>query len=162
MLHFVARHGDEETFRLIFKRSKDYNINALNSETHALIHILIDTNKECLMKELVDSGAAVNTPGSARSALYYAIMKNNPSLVRYFLDHQADVNTLSVEKNTPLRYAVSIGNKEVVKMLLDAGADVNIQENVKKITPLHEACANFLSREALLSGSTLDYEEKNI
>lgn len=161
LLHFVARHGDEETFKMLPSRSKSFNINALNPDQHALIHILLDTNKEILLKNLINSGANVNTPGSPGSVLHYAVMKNNPPLVRYLLEHQADVNTLTVAGRTPLHYAVCIGNIEVVKMLLEAGADVNSRTFHNHIAPLHEACGGSLNREALLSESALDYKEKS-
>ncbi|XP_033213964.1 serine/threonine-protein phosphatase 6 regulatory ankyrin repeat subunit A-like [Belonocnema kinseyi] len=161
LLHFVARHGDEDTFKMLPSRSKSFDINALNPDQHALIHILLDTNKETLLKKLIKSGASVNTPGSPGSILHYAVMKNNPSLVRYLLEHQADVNALTVAGRTPLHYAACIGNIEVVKMLLEAGADVNSRKCRNNITPLHEACGGSLKREALLSGSVLDYKEKS-
>ncbi|KAJ3376336.1 hypothetical protein HDU84_000354 [Entophlyctis sp. JEL0112] len=63
------------------------------------------------------------------------------AVVKWLVDHGANVNAENVNKATPLHIASQNGHLEVVKWLVDHGANVNA-ENVQKATLLHIASQN--------------------
>ncbi|KAJ3335115.1 hypothetical protein HDU83_000620, partial [Entophlyctis luteolus] len=94
-----------------------------------------------------------SSPGSANNTslerqdslkqtpLYIASKHGQFEVVKWLVDHGANVNTENVNKWAPLHIASSIGHLEVVKWLVDHGANVNAEE-VTKATPLHIASQN--------------------
>ena len=59
------------------------------------------------------------------TALYYASLNGNESIVRELLAQGADVNMMDSQSNTPLRVASYLGQLAVVRLLRDApGADL--------------------------------------
>ena len=58
------------------------------------------------------------------SALFCAVRRNHPDVVKVLIDAGADIETRDEDSLTPLVYAGEKGNLLMVKMLLEAGADV--------------------------------------
>ena len=70
--------------------------------------------------------------GSGWTALYCASEGRNPedgSVVRFLLEHGADVNGQDLDGWTPLHVASISGALEVVRLLLEHGADVEAKKN---------------------------------
>ncbi|ORX85834.1 ankyrin, partial [Anaeromyces robustus] len=59
----------------------------------------------------------------------------NEDLVKYLIEHGADINKENRGGETPLFLACRSGNKNLVKYLIDLGADIN-KENEEGETPL--------------------------
>ncbi|GHT38146.1 hypothetical protein FACS189427_12040 [Planctomycetales bacterium] len=63
-------------------------------------------------------------------------------VVKYLVEHGADVNVKSQYCQTPLHIAAVFGNLKVVKYLIEYGADVNVKDTYWYLTPLHAAVNN--------------------
>ena len=110
ILHFAASEGHLETARLLLERGAD--INSQNKEgLTPLQQASRDTRRGYL--GIVD-------------------------IVRFLLDHGANVDARDNCGNTALHFAVSEGLLETAHLLLKQGADVNSQNNVG-LTPLQRA-----------------------
>jgi len=70
--------------------------------------------------------------------LHYAIMKDQPVIVRTLLKETVFVNAKNTNGDTPLHLACEIGNPVVVTSLLKKGAAINMN-GFEKRTPLHNA-----------------------
>ena len=92
------------------------------------------------VKRLVKLGTDPNEADAYDyTALHYASIFGNPSIVKFLLEKGAKINERTHDtKSTPLHYAAANGMTEAVKVLIDAGADVNAKNN-KWFTPLVNA-----------------------
>lgn len=78
-----------------------------------------------------------------RTPLSIAAEKGYESIVKYLIEHGADVNKVGMSNGpTPLFMALYNGNENIVKYLVEHGADVN--KECKGGFPLHLAAANGL------------------
>jgi ankyrin repeat protein len=79
------------------------------------------------VKTLVEKGADVNVREyvEARSALYLAVEAGDIEIVRFLLDHGADVMARQEDGDTALHAAVRGGNKDMVSLLLEMGVNIN-------------------------------------
>ncbi len=92
-------------------------------------------------KRILESGVDVNSVDKDKygnTALHYAAYKNKTEIVKLLLSKGANVNAVSINKETPLHLACFYGNKEVIELLLAAGANVNAVR-IDGWTPLHVA-----------------------
>ncbi|MGA1197817.1 MAG: ankyrin repeat domain-containing protein [Candidatus Latescibacterota bacterium] len=80
------------------------------------------------------SGANVNTTIHQGTALWWAVEKNHPAIVRLLLDAQPDIEKDRYDV-TPLLEAVRLGHQDILDMLLKAKANPNAQDTFDK-TPL--------------------------
>ena len=65
----------------------------------------------------------------------------NMQIIRYLVEHGADINKINKYGEVPLTYACRNGNILLVKCLVEHGADINKENNESK-TPLFKACSN--------------------
>jgi len=88
---------------------------------------------------------------AGQTLLHYAARRNNLNMVKYLVEHEADVNMIDDNEATPLRYSVCKSNSDILKYLVEAGANVNVADNCK-LTPLHLAamCGNYESVKYLI------------
>lgn len=91
----------------------------------------IAMNSVCL-NELDEEGKAL---------LHYAVDNELSDLVVLFLEHGADVNGLTRDRNTPLHVASLNGHFSIMRVLLKAGALVNAKDDRGR-TPFHLAAIN--------------------
>ncbi|KAL6636217.1 ankyrin repeat-containing domain protein [Neocallimastix sp. 'constans'] len=64
-------------------------------------------------------------------------------LVKYLIEHGADINKEGINGETPFFYACSSGNENLVKYLIEKkGADINKENRSKGETPLFNACSS--------------------
>jgi hypothetical protein len=84
---------------------------------------------ESYVEDLISQGADPNSSDSAgASALLAASANGRTDVVRYLLDHGANVNAHGIGKaldRTALIGAASAGKLETIRLLVDRGADVN-------------------------------------
>ena len=105
-----AAYGDESGYKTDEKYQEDYEI------TKILINAGININ--------------VKSKRAERSALNISTMYNDLRCVKLFLDHGADIHSISNGMRydngyTPLHWAVENHNLEMIQLLLDYGADPN-------------------------------------
>merc|ERR1712059_25411 len=88
--------------------------------------------------------------GACCTPLHYAILKDNPDLIKLLISKKCDVNLADeLNGNTPLYIATTLDKVDIVKQLITAGADVNIADWDDK-TPLHFAASSGFGEIALL------------
>lgn len=90
-----------------------------------------------------------NTNLNNKTALYWAIIRNNTEIVRLLIEKGADVNEkdmfgmLDMHNDTPLQHAAGEGNIAIVRLLLASGANINPRYGFPlDITPIHKAAQN--------------------
>ena len=82
-----------------------------------------------MVKTLVEKNKAdINKSGW--NPLMYACSKGQLEVVKYLVQHGAEVNTTSPNGSTPLMMAAMSGNEYVVKYLLDQGADLKLRNSL--------------------------------
>ncbi len=135
---------DVEIVKLLIDSGADVNAQDRYNNT-PLIQAVRGGSKE-IISLLIEKGAAVNVPN--KSILIEAISAfENLEIVKFLLDHGADVNGVSMvtnssisPKSTPLMVAAERGYLDTVKLLLANKADVNIR-NERGYTALKMARA---------------------
>lgn len=90
--------------------------------------------------EIVKNGANPDFQNSndGRSAMYWAVMCANPGLINALLDHGANPDLQTWERNgalTPLHAAVNNGRYDEAKILVERGANLSIRD-AEGLTPL--------------------------
>ncbi|KXT07429.1 hypothetical protein AC578_545 [Pseudocercospora eumusae] len=75
---------------------------------------------------LVANGAEVNACSQrcASSPLHQAIRRNNTAIVRFLLEHGADINLENAYRATPVMYACKYSGPELLKLLLQYKPDL--------------------------------------
>ncbi|KAE9401288.1 ankyrin [Gymnopus androsaceus JB14] len=70
-----------------------------------------------------------------RTPVHWAASSGSLEIVRYLIDHKAEVDKVDGSGWSALHIAASAGHDDVVEELVGSGADVN-RRNSKGITPL--------------------------
>jgi len=65
------------------------------------------------------------------SETFHACCIGNETVVKYLVDHGAEINIVNNLGETPLLYACSndTGNLNLVKYLIEHGTDINVADN---------------------------------
>ena len=94
---------------------------------------IVKTGAVDLIRILVAQGANVNyAEADGKTAIWYAVEKNNMEQIKLLLELGADVNNKC--KECPLLiHAIHNKNIEIVKLLLDHGADYMVKDGKKNI-----------------------------
>ncbi|MBI3395869.1 MAG: ankyrin repeat domain-containing protein, partial [Spirochaetia bacterium] len=124
-----------------------------------------------MVRLLVESGIAVDDPdahdawGSKHETpLMKAAAFGKIDVIRYLIEHGADVDARDTEGSTPVMYAAATGEREALRLLLDHGADIG-KTNDLNWNALMQACfrGRYDAAELLLErGSptdTIDFEK---
>jgi ankyrin repeat protein len=148
-----------ETDTISYQNYPYYQFTDPGNNTLLIASILYDTDKKYkLTKELIDAGVNVNMKDKhGATALYAAIFKSNPSLVKLLLKKGANVNQViynpfhnrNNNNESPLLFLLTgiqeepelLSNKHnevvsILKLLLRAGADVSIQTTTEQMTAM--------------------------
>lgn len=112
------------------------------------------------VKELVEDDPDIvffedaSHPGTRATALAFAAINNRTDVVKYLLDHKANVNAKDADNQTPLMGAADYNHKEMVELLLSRGADINIVDTNSALDkdPVH-------GRTALHGAAFLGFKE---
>ena len=70
--------------------------------------------------------------------LHWASLRGHLEVVRYLLEHGANVKAQDKDGSMPLHWASRKGRREVIRVLIQHKADANAQDK-NKLTPLHKA-----------------------
>lgn len=128
-LHFVVKHGDNESFLSLLKNKENLNVNSFTSKGTTLMHI-VAMNGTCeMMQALLDRGANINI---CTGTFYEESFEENNNDNNNSFDKS--------EGYTPIHCAAFAGNLKMIEMLLNKGADVNAMSHYG--TPLHFACGD--------------------
>lgn len=103
----------------------------------------------------IAAGTSVNSPRETdgATALHIAVGSDNLALVRWLVDHGADVNARLKEKlETPMHLAMARKNIDVVRLLLQKGADVNATD-ARGYTPLMRGPGGKITGLMLVAGA---------
>ncbi|KAK0455038.1 hypothetical protein EV421DRAFT_1760988 [Armillaria borealis] len=87
---------------------------------------ILDAPVESSEKAISTEAAISHQSSSGQTLLHLAAFLSFPSLVRFLVDHGADLDMRDRNGYTPLHFATSMGSKECVRYLLNAGADTEI------------------------------------
>ncbi|VDP89222.1 unnamed protein product [Echinostoma caproni] len=101
------------------------------------------------------------------SALYVAAYFCEKEIIDLLIKNGADINSATIEGNTPLHAAAYVGNADIMKQLLEAGADATLknakgltaddilrESSLKEFESHHEPLETSITTDLLLSGDT--------
>lgn len=90
------------------------------------------------------SSAAVSNLDYARAPDVSALVRfQNEDLLRKFIEHRVDVNSVNAETGTTaLMLASALGYRHMCSILIDAGAELNVKDHSGN-TPLHLAAQGY-------------------
>lgn len=109
---------------------------------HSCLNYISEEEKEFILF-LVDKGIDINKiDGEGKTALFYILEKydhkdlyffpcseNYESLIKYFIEHGANINIGDRNWNTPLIYSCKAKHlnefKSIIKIFIESGADIN-------------------------------------
>lgn len=74
--------------------------------------------------------------GACFSLVMYAIASNQPAIIAWLINHNANLNLTMSTGDTALLMAINLGNKKIIELLVKDGADIN-QQNTMNAT-MHE------------------------
>jgi hypothetical protein len=121
----AAREGDIETLKAILQHNKDISNNA-NDSGQTPLHLASRNQHLDAVKELVLRGANVNALDQRRRSPLHAAMSlemfmgsENFEVVRFLVDHGADLTLHDDEGFTPVHYASKGGRVQVMQWLMD-------------------------------------------
>ncbi|OUM58750.1 hypothetical protein PIROE2DRAFT_22739, partial [Piromyces sp. E2] len=66
------------------------------------------------------------------TSLFHSCLNENIKVVKYLVEHGADINKENYERETPLFYACKSGNEAVIKYLVERGADINKENKYER------------------------------
>ena len=142
----AARNGRLEALKFLVERGAD-PYRKTKSGNDALLNAAWRSQMEVIRYLVDDLKFDVNSRDALGwSALYYAILHNQPEMLTYFLEHDADVNIITRQGETCLMKAA--GNEftkdeeaaSFIETLVAHGAKINLQDNRGK-TALYYAIA---------------------
>ena len=83
---------------------------------------LIKNNDLVGVIKAIENGADVNLKDEwGRTALHWAVEKENLEMVKYLVENGADANLLDIKGRTAFTFAVEKGNLEMVKLFIEKG-----------------------------------------
>ncbi|WP_333576931.1 ankyrin repeat domain-containing protein [Sphingobacterium sp.] len=91
---------------------------------------LIYKNDQSKIDGLLRDGFNIKQVDSdGRTALYYAVLDDNPALVKFFCRKGFDVNVQDNLGWTPLHHCAQNYQTEIAKILIENGADLEMKDN---------------------------------
>ncbi len=151
-LHYAARGGSVDCIQLLINKGAKVNAKCVYQTT-----AIFETTTAEIAKILIENGATLNLVSErGRTPLDMAVQSLQVDVVRYLVNHGADVNyweKLDFFRTMTQWALVEIGNKDqgkikayqVLEILLKAGANPNLKNLFDK-TVLHEASRCGLTR----------------
>ena len=141
-LHAALSNGHGDVALLLLGHCVDVDVRGFGDRTP--LHMAVDSGLLEVTRVLIERGARINARDSSdRTPLhptfdtYKTFDDQYFDVVRYLLEHGADVDTQANDENpTPLHLASYWGGFGVTQLLLDHGADIDVR-GANGRTPLH-------------------------
>lgn len=132
-LHYLGDAYNESIFKEILEpsRGQRFDVNQLNSEGFAPIHVAVRRLKLSLIEMLIEAGALIDflDTEKKRNALMHAIEMNDFETIQLLVERGSGTNIEDESGETALSLAVKNVNYPVIGLLLDNGADPNRQNS---------------------------------
>jgi quinoprotein dehydrogenase-associated probable ABC transporter substrate-binding protein len=123
--------------RVLSLLSKGAEVNKLDNQGSAALHVAIQNRNSDLAALLIEHGADPNLPDNdGVTPLTYAINRNHVPSIELLAKRGAELNRPNAQGYTPLEFAIGDDKLFAAKALIDAGADVNTANGSQKVTPL--------------------------
>lgn len=130
-LHVAAEKGRWAVAQLLLKHGAD--INAPDRDGHTPLYTAVMSGRTQLAQQLIRQGAQFDPGGLLMEAVRNRVADRD--VFALLSRNGANINTLSLQGETPLTLAVTLGDRVVTKLLIAQGADVN-QADGSGATPL--------------------------
>lgn len=128
LLHWAVLCSGPNIVKVVIDAGADVNAFSKNGAT-VLMWALESPNSALMCKTLIEAGAKVNLIAQTGdvSALHRAFWNVPivPETIEILLRAGADVNSIDLNRLTPLHYATDLASTTEVEMLLVYGADIN-------------------------------------
>ncbi|RYG49429.1 ankyrin repeat domain-containing protein [bacterium] len=98
------------------------DIDRVGGQGYSLLMTAAEEGNEPLVKFLLERGASVAATSTGATALHYAMLSDEDSVIDLLLDAGADVNATDVDGQTPLFYARSL---QASRLLIRRGANLH-------------------------------------
>lgn len=144
IMDHLERHKINVTSKLDYCGTDcDGHIQEQISVLHFLVAFLDEAGFQMLLrkqKEDVSVYVDIKTVRTLKTPLMYAVLHNNPSIIRLLIECKCDVNITDRSGNTALHYAAQKGFVYCVTAILESGlADVGIRNTEFYKTALNDA-----------------------
>jgi hypothetical protein len=172
-LYYATFHGFQDLVRYpAIKYPQD--VNAVGGSYEFPLFAALRRNHFKVAETLLEHGGNVDVRGKReQTTLHKMIDWHNKlaiNVIRFLLEHGADVNAQRNDLWTPLHLAAYNGNLTVARILLDHGADVNLRNDDGQV-PLHllslretsqdEEGASDIARLLLERGANVNEKDKD-
>ena len=105
----------------------------------ALHYCAENTSPDVAQLLLKSDAGLVNQPDEeGYTPLHLAVIAGNRIMLRYLLDHGAEVNLLDNERHSVVHWATVCGELEALDVVLDSGAEASV-EDIHGAYPVHYA-----------------------
>jgi len=123
-LHAAAEKGNLEIVELLIGQGADVNLKDIHGRVPMFVALVEDRPEVARRLAEAETDASI-CAADGSTLVMAAVRAGDVELVRWALDHGADVNAARPTKNhaTALMMAAGYGNLEIVNLLLARGAD---------------------------------------
>jgi ankyrin repeat protein len=123
-LIYAVEREKLEVVKLFLKHGANPNLHGSSRQT--AIHIAVLADNERLLEVLVDNGADIESKGfrHENTALHLASYHGLSNMVEKLIIYGAFINSLNMQKETPLMQAVQGEHVQITSLLLKAGANL--------------------------------------
>lgn len=132
-LHYLGDAYNESIFKEVLEpsRGQRFDVNQMNSEGFAPIHVAVRRLKLSLIEMLLEAGALIDflDTEKKRNALMHAIEMNDFETIQLLIERGSHTNIEDESGETALSLAVKNVNYPVIGLLLDNGANPNRQNS---------------------------------
>lgn len=105
-----------------------YDINTIDDNGFTWLFYAIKNDRtHTVVKYLLDHGANPNLNCQNISPLMYAVAYQNHVVIQELINHKAEVNYISADKQTALLFAVKGRDTKAIQLLIDQGANPNLK-----------------------------------
>ena len=130
-LHWCARKGNENLFRLLLEHTADVNMKGYSGYTP--LHWCAREGNENLCRLLLEHNADVNMKDYSGDTPLQLLVRDphifNAEIIDLLVTYGAqNIDIRDAEGRTPLQMTVKRGNAQAVKKLVDHGADISVVE----------------------------------
>ncbi|KAJ3139800.1 hypothetical protein HK100_010977 [Physocladia obscura] len=135
----------EELAKLIFsKPNGSLNINNISKNKNTALIVAVKNSRSVeVVAKILALGADVNySKPDGKTALIFAIERNDYNLVSLLIEYGANVHVqdkIDLLEQSAIHYAVLTRNNKIVAKLLEAGVNPNVVRSKDLATPLHVA-----------------------